>query len=299
MQPSSYYIKYLICRSWGGDPNAAETDNTVNTTLRTLGVPCITAEEFSLLQLSLEPPRDFAFSNRRHKATRAFMKEAGLLTLWDPGKDNARVVSFLLMQQRARMKIDILLMGQVPSALIADRINSEFRYRDGISKEMVDTYHHFFWNTDLPTPQEWHAILSTHPHKDALLAAYYCGPDQALYRVGGNPKIGDPKKPLREVQRQAYWVLMSLRYKPDSAENISLRSRLGMDLRAMHDAIFGEGADAGEQLKKFRNFLVKKHPKVVKSFDEIVGPTGSHSNDGSSKKSDNDDQNGDQDGGDE
>jgi hypothetical protein len=277
--PSSYYVKYLLAESWHDDDR--ETDHgMVCQTLMSFGLPVMTEEEYSFLQLSMRFPSEFSFANRRHKPSSYFMKQEGLFTLWKPNDDTKLVTSFLLRQQRARFKIDIMLMGGVPNAIIAKHLNKEFRFRDPLTKGMIDTYHFFFWNTDLPSLLEWQNMLYTHPQREALMASYYCGPDQAMYRIGGNPVIKDPKKPLREANRQAYWVLMALRHKPDTAEVISLRSRLTNDLRALHDAIHGEGADTDAQLKKFRQFLVEKVPSKVEEWDKVVNEEGSYSGDG-------------------
>ena len=283
--PSSYYLKFLLLENWGDE----DFDSiSLNQTLTSYGLPGIGDDEFSYLRLSMAPPDDFTFSNRKHKSSVDFMKDEGLYTLWNPSKDDRRVLTFLLHQQRVRGKVDIMLMGEVPAIHIANHLNQEFRFRDPLTKEMISTYHHFFWNTELPSLKEWEFMLDPHPQKDALLAAYHCGPDQAMYRVGGNPRIKDPKKPLREANRQAYWVLQSLRFKPDTSENIKLRSQIARDLLTLHDAIHGAGADTDDQLKKFRQFLVERVPSAVEAWDSIVGPEGSYSGDGKERDADDD-----------
>jgi len=149
----------------------AVSPGSVSRVFGSFTIPPMSESEFGEIQIKLEPPRDYAFANKRHTKTKEFMSKEGLLTLWKPSKDNSRVISFLLSQQRARSKIDIMLMGRVPSQVIADRVNGEFRYRKAITSEMFETYHHFFWNTDLPTPREWHNYLAGHPHRDALMAS--------------------------------------------------------------------------------------------------------------------------------
>lgn len=284
--PSSYYIKYLIMEHWGDEEDYDSI--SLNQTLTSYGLPLVSDSEFNFLQLAMMPPDNFTFSNRKHKDSVEFMKEEGLYTLWNPNKDDRRVLTFLIHQQRVRHKIDIMLMGEVPLIHIVNFINNEFRFREPITKEMVDTYHHFFWNTELPSVKEWEFLLMGHPEVDALMGAYHCGPDQAMYRVGGNPRISDPKKPLREANRQAYWVLQALRYKPDTSDNIKLRSRIARDLLMLHDAIHGEGADTDAQLKKFRQFLLEKVPTAVEEWDSIVGPEGSYSGDGKERDPDDD-----------
>lgn len=281
--PASYFIKYILLEHYEEE----DFDNeALDMTLLSYGLPTVSEHEYMFMRLALNPPDTLSFANRKHRDTVKFMKEEGLYTLWAPKGDDKRVMPFLLPRQRARFKIDIMLMGGVPSKFIASKINAEFRWRDPLTAQMVETYHHFFWNTDLPSLREWNSVLLGHPQRDAMMSAYYCGADQAMYRVGGNPKIADPKLPLREANRQAYWVLQALRYEPDTSENIKLRSRIGQDLRALHDAIHGEGADTDEQLRKFRQFLVEKHPAAVAQWDELAGPHGSYSGDG---KGDQDD----------
>lgn len=281
--PSSYYIKYLVAEHWHDDDY---DHSAVCLTLYSYGLPAVTSDEFTLLQLAVAPPQNFAFSNKRHAESVAFMKDEGLYTLWVPKGENKRVLAELIHQQRLRHHMDILLMGGTPTKYIAEHLNKRFRHKKPIAKDMVETYRHFFWNTDLPGVREWDNLLLGYPHKDALMAAYFCGPDQALYRVGGNPKITDPKKPLREANRQAHWVLQGLRYQPDTSENAQLRSRLTHDLRVLHDAIQGEGADAEAHMKKFRQFLVEKIPAAVSEWDSVIGEEGSYSGDGKDHKDD-------------
>jgi len=285
--PASYFIKYLLVEHWS-DGEEDFDHSALCSTLFSYGLPTVSNDEYVFLQLALSPPENFSFANRKHKDSVEFMKAEGLYTLWAPNGDDKKVMSFLINQQRVRFQLDILLMGGVPSKHIVARLNKLFNFRERVSKEMVETYHHFFWNTDLPSLREWDYMLAGHPQKDALMASYYCGPDQAMYRVGGNPRITDPKKPLREANRQAYWVLQAMRFQPDTSENIKLRSRIANDLRALHDVIHGAGSDTDAQLKKFRQFLVEKVPSAVKDWDETVNEDGSYSGDGKEHKDDDD-----------
>lgn len=277
--PSHYYIKFLIAQVWGSA--VPPTHESVSESLLQLGLPPVTEEEFNrVLQMLGQLPAEFAFANRRHTATVQFMKQEKIFSLWQTDEPVKRVLSELMENLRVRDRIDILLMGQVSSSEIVERLNKMFNLTPPMSARMIDTYRHYFWNPDLLSLKDWSMLLKGDPRSDALLASYLSGPEQAFYRAGFNPMPEDPQFPLRDYYRQAFYVLESSRYKPDTAVWISMRSRMANDLKTFYELLYGGEKGRQDRDASFREFVMKKDPSLYKTWEEMQG---THSGDGMEK----------------
>lgn len=281
--PSQYFIRYLLAASHGSD--TPESEESVNKSLKSMSLLRLTSDQFNDLVLSFKPPQAFSFSNRKHPATKTFMESERIATMWSPSKEDSRVLKELMPMTPVREMINLLLMGRVPSDKIAEVVSEEARLTTPLTERMIDTYQHYYWNVEVSSSDEWEAILAGNPKKDALMASLYCGEEQAMYRIGRNPKMGDPQRPLREAYRQTFFRLQLLRYWPDTSNTVSAASKLIRDAKQLYELLYGqEGTGFEQQLKKFRQFLLVKHPAAIETFDGMLSEEGSYSGDGSEKK---------------
>jgi len=278
--PSLYYIKFLLAQS-RDDNTRTETHETMSGSLMNLGLPEVGEAEFLVIRERFTPPQGFTFTNARHQPTVAFMRSEKIHSLWQPTDNERRVLKELLENTRARDRIDILLMGRVGSDQVAGWITNFFSLKPDVTDRMIDTYRHYFWNTDLSGIGEWRERLGADPRNDGLLAAYLCGPEQAFYRAGANIDPPDPQYPLREGYRQLSFLLDSLRFSPDLSQDMCNRSRLLADIKSVYDLLYS--VDRGEQdrNRRAKEFLMEKYPALYKKWEEMEG---THSGDGTDKK---------------
>jgi len=277
--PSHFYIKYVIARELSANPPL--TADAISLTFQYIGLPGVNEHEFDRTRQSMVFPTNFTFTNPRHQLTVDFMKSERIYSIWQTTDNESRVLKELMEHLRARDRIDVLLMGRVPSEEVAKWVNKQFNMNPAYTARMIDTYKHYFWNTDLLGINDWNTLLYGDPRADAMLAAYSCGPEQAFYRAGGNPVPEDPEFPLREYYRQAYYILEAQRYKSDSGQSIANRSRLAADLKAFYEMLYGRERGELDRMRKFKEFIMVKHPALYKTWEDLEG---THSGDGTDRK---------------
>jgi hypothetical protein len=281
--PSEYYIKFLLAKSWGDEENQV-TLESLNATLQIYDLPFLQEQYYDHLMLKFQPPTGFRFHSKKNEATREFMKDEGITTLWEPRKDDKRVMVDIVDgdNQLAKHTVQLLLMGDVPAEVIADKTNTKFHINPAFTARMVETYRHFFWNVNKATFGEWETHLEGHRFRDAYLACLHCGDQQALFRAGFRPKV-DSRTALADAQRDVYFRLRNLFWKPDDKFIFDTLTRLSGRLSQLHELMKGEGAGAEDQLKKFKAVLMEHTKMDTKTVDDIVDRVrgGSISGDGS------------------
>jgi len=109
-----------------------------------------------------------------------------------------------------------------------------------------------------------------------------CGEQQALYRAGFSPRV-DGNRAMKEAYRQAYFRLESLRFQPDTKTTMNAYSQLTSRMVSVHDILYAQGSGLQDQLKQFRQIMMKHKDPDVEAVDRIIDKMegGSYSGDGS------------------
>lgn len=279
--PSEYFIKYSLANAWGDDDSTI-TASSLNDSMKAFGLPFLSDSEYGRIRGGFSPPVGFRFHTPNHRETIEFMRQERIYTLWQPTEDDQRVISELVSgNMLIKHDLHILLMGRLPHEIIAQKLNTKYRLMPELSSRMVDTYHHYFWNVGNTTHAQWNDLLQGNPALDALLAALYCGEQQALYRAGFSPSV-DGGRALKEAFRQAYFRLEYLRHLPDSKNVMATFSALSARMLGLYELLYAEGGGLHEQLKMFRQIMMKHKDPDIKAIDTIIDKVagGSYSGDG-------------------
>jgi len=276
--PSEYYVRFLLAESWGDEDKALEVEG-LNEALKEYGLLEITDTEFERIRDDFTPPNGFRFAGKRHTPTANFMRDEKISSLWKPDKDMTRVLKELLGQNLVTDVIHILLMGDVPSKVVAELVSKRFRISPSLTPKMIDYYRHYYWRRDAYNYHQWEVALRHRNDADRYLAPLYGGDQQALFRAGFNPKY-DYKRALRDSHRQVSFRIQYLASKPDDKHFIDLLVKLSREERALYERLWGEGGGLADQAKAVRTFLMKHKIPNVKKLDEFIGEHGSISGDG-------------------
>lgn len=277
--PSEYFIKFTLAQSWG-DEDEETTLVSLNKSLHEFGLLGMLELSYDALMADFSPPEGFRFNNKKHPLTKEFMEEEKISGLWSPNKDSKRVLLEVVDGPAGvRHDLHLLLMGNLPHDVITEKLNTKWRLNPSFNEEMIDTYNHYFWNVDNTTQEDWSKLLEGKPYKDAFMAALRCGEQQALYRAGFSPRV-DGMRALKEAHRQAYFRLEALRFEPDSKLTAEVFSKLTARMMGLHEVLFSEGSGLQDQLKQFRQIMMKKRDPNVKAIDAVIDQVGSYSEDG-------------------
>lgn len=279
--PSEYLVRYSLAQAWGDDNNDV-TMVSLNATLSAFGLLPLTEYDYDRIKASFSPPEGFRFHNHKHKETRQFMADEKILTLWQPSKEDKRVLAELVDgHMQVKHTLHILLMGFIPHNVIAEKVTSKFRLSPPITERMVSTYHHYLWNVPIVTVEHWNHLLEGKHFKDAFMAALMCGEQQALYRAGFSPRI-EGNRAMKEAYRQAYFRLEALRYQPDNRVTTGSYAQLTARMVSVHDILYAQGSGLQDQLKQFRQIMMKHEDPDVEAIDKIIDKVegGSYSGDG-------------------
>lgn len=280
--PSEYYVRYLLAASWG-DRDKPSSIESANETLTSLGLMAITESQWNRLLGVFQAPPDFLFNNARHGPTVAFMRQERIYTIWQPNEDMRRVLSEIFGDHGDRSyqhDIHILLMGDVPHKVIADKISQKYRLPTSLTEGMITVYEHYFWRRKSLTKVEWVDFLQLFPARDDYLSPLFSGEQQALFRAGLNPKY-DYKQSLRDAHRQISFRIQTLAYKSDDYGNVKTLTTLCRELRSLYQILYGEGGGYEEQLKEIRHWIMEHRDEAIPAIMDLVGPDGSYSGDGS------------------
>jgi hypothetical protein len=277
--PSEYFVKFTLAQAWG-DEDEDTSLVSLNKSLHEFGLPGMLESQYDALMADFKPPEGFRFNNKKHAPTKEYMVGEKISGLWRPNQDEKRVLLEVVDGAAGvRHDLHVLLLGNLPHAVVAEKLNIKWRLNPKFNEGMVDTYAHYFWNVGNTSQEDWSKLLEGKPHKDAFMAALRCGEQQALYRAGFSPRV-DGNRALKEAHRQAYFRLEALRFEPDTKLTAEIYSKLTARMMGLHETLFSEGSGLQEQLKLFRQVMMKKKDPAVKAIDAIISKVGSYSEDG-------------------
>jgi hypothetical protein len=256
-----------------------ETVDTVNTTLRSFGIPEVTQEEFDQIEAALDPPPNFSPNSRTHKPTIAFLKAERVWTLWAAKKDDLHSVDIINAPQ-VKETTQLLLMGRFNAEEISKRV--KMKYGKELSPRTFEAYRHYFWNPELVGMQELRQFLWTHPMRDAYIAAMWGSKNQALFRAGFSPAI-DGRKALKEAHRNLAMRVEATRLLPDNKDTVRMLATLSKELVGVHNALYGEGAGVEDMMKELQRFIMERNAPNVVPITKLA-PKGNFSGSGHKDK---------------
>jgi hypothetical protein len=263
--PSTNYLKYLLVR---GRYETAETAETINETLAAYSLPPITAEEFARLDNFLKVPKGLMLNNRDHGPTIEYMKGERILSIWAPKNGEADIFQ-LLQFARPRETIQVLLMGGLDFALVAEKASSRHRLNPQLNPRLVEMFYHYFWNVDIASAHDWSQVLWNFEGRPDYLAALKGGAEQALFRAGFNPEVGGIDS-LRNAFSHMHFRLDATRCMPDNKDTAEIITKLSRELVSLYDTIFGGGEDMRQLLKEFRAMKLGHRDSGTKSIRDLA-----------------------------
>ena len=286
--PAEHYAKFLLAGSWG--KGELYDVNDVNKLLSLYGIPSLGESQFNNIWAKFTPPEDFDFDNRSHEATAKFMESHKLLTLWRGDEEMGRVIKDIIADRpQLQYKINLLLLGRLPSEVIAAKLSERFGMFPPMTERMIDLYKHYFWKVDHAGYSEWSETLKGSPYYDHYMASLYNGEQQAMWRAGFSPKV-DVKKALKDAHRQIVFRLKALESQPDTRYVLDQVVKLTRELRYLYATLYAEGEGLPEKLRELRVFLMKHDIPDVRELEDLVDKTrgGGFSGDGATLPSNRD-----------
>ena len=279
--PSEYYIRYLLAEAWGDEDNPIDLES-INLTLKSYGLPRMTEPQFEFLRGNFGVPDSFRFNNKNHDASVEFMKKERLYSIWTATNGDMTRVLKEMLGVSFQHTVHLLLMGDVPSNIIAKKVSRKFRLHASLTPGMIDHYRHYFWRVHNLSESEWAEFLGAERYFDQFMASLYGGDQQALFRAGFNPRY-DYKQGLRDTHRQIVFRIQYLGFQPDDKRTISLLIKMSREQRALYNILYGEGGGFEEQIQEIRRFLMQHQKPAVKALQDLIAEEGSYSGDGSAE----------------
>lgn len=294
--PSRRYIKYLLAAEWPiprvdkSDPkkvyeaNKQKRDdilNSIDSALQAVSLPPMTDAQVLDVLRHFRAPDNFMFNRRDHKDSVDFMAAEGLTGMWDPGDDEKAILDIGLNAQMSQT-IQFLIMGRVGPDDIADKINLKHKPSKLVTPRMVQLYHHYFWDFEAASDQEWHKMFWQSNLATAYLAILHGGREQALWRAGFDPKIND-KKSMDNVYRALYLRFEGTRYMPDTRETADIMTKYSKELASIYNVLHSDGAGLEEVMRLFKGFMMETSNQEMPAISDLA-QDGTYSGDGKKKE---------------
>ena len=270
--PSIYYVRFLLVT---GRSSGSDTIASVNSTLEDLELPVFTEKDFSRAKATFAIPDKLMLSNYSHEPTAKFMRDSKIYSMWNPSDGDLEIFE-LLQLVRPRETAQILLMGGMKFADIAERVTVKHNLSKKISERTIELLHHYFWNTTYTSATEWHKYLWTSgPRSDLFLGALQ-GEEHALFKAGINQDING-KESLRNSYMHVHFRIDATRAMPTCRDTADILSKLIKEQSTLYEAIFGGGEDLKNIVKELQAFKFPDREKLTRSITDIVNAGGSFS----------------------
>lgn len=271
MHPAHYYIKFMLITEGENEENV----DTVNQTLKAFNLPKVEESDYERIRASLRFPKTLAIGNRKHRPTIRFMRQEQVYSMWMMGEAEKGALE-LLRYPLVKETAQLLLMGRMQSDEVVQWVDKKFLTK--YDSKAIDSFRHYFWNSQLVSLEEWGFLLWGHPMRDHYLASFWGSRKQALYRAGFTPKV-DGQMALKEAQRSIYMRLEATRMMSDTKDTARIIATLSKELVSVHMVLYGEGAGAEDAMKKLRQVRLQKSDAKVLPL-RALAPGGNHSGSG-------------------
>lgn len=207
--PCENYIRFLLC---GGESRWTLKD--VATHIRRLGYP--EPDEIYLAQLrrDLEKirPKPFDLSSVK---TRRWLKDIGLWDISYPSDMSDAAVE-ILWDPELRPAMEVLILSGIQYEQVEPYL-AEVRGRK-VSKDLVEHYTYYYWNTKLLRQQEWMEFLNEYPDGQQLKVCYVAKPEYSLHHLGLLHATPDVRQMVNEQAMEAYFRSQETRLMPIGEE---------------------------------------------------------------------------------
>jgi len=269
--PAWFYIKYLTIMGKYSDPKS-DTAGAVNETLTALKIPEIKGDVFERLKAGIKFPSKLVLSNKEHGPTIKFMKQERVHDIWNPTNGEKDVFEFLQMLQ-LREVVQVLLMGRLEYADIAEKVSTRFKMQKQIAPRTIELFSHYFWNVDILSTKEWEEVIYGDPLYHVYKGATN-GPDHALFRAGFNPQV-DGKAALKNALMHIHFRVDATRILPDCKDTADILSKLSKELKSLEEALSGGGQEISNIIKELRSFQMANEVVPTKTIGDILIAGGS------------------------
>lgn len=241
--PAEFYIKYLACH-----PDKFTTD-AIKERLLDEGLDFISPKYIDGLRAKLKPPKPFHPTDQKHFPSYRFLLNERIDRIFHP--DAAmQTAKEILARPRAKEFVESMMLVNAPLTAIAGFITRHRKIFCDV--RALETYQHYFWNTDLLDSTQTRLLLQMRidtvaeavpefkDKKSLLKSAYYKDPRTVAANL--------PYSPTSAMLTQ-----MRMGIRPTRAE-IALRMMEARDT-AMIRAIEAVQTDGMGDDQKFMNYV--------------------------------------------
>lgn len=264
---AEYYIKYLFSTT------EQESVGDVQDILSTLDLPYSSASYLERLRERMaDRPRRYNPESERNIMSDRWLTSQGIRQMWrqTEGADQAvRIIEMPILRER----IEALILSPLPFNKYAQCLPT------WLSKWGVETFHHYFFNTNLMDFAKMEVIVFS---KGGLRKAMYgVGPDHqtalALFNhLASEQPLDIPPSILtkRLIDMVSAKILQMERWTPSREDALTLRRYVGT-LRIAFD-LYEQGGGSAEDLIELLGQTTVDHanqPDHILSYDELVTRT--------------------------
>jgi len=277
--PAHFFIKYLLSL---GTPECQE-ESWVFAALaqHMLDEPDKTYFRELKVEVNSDMPSDYRPRDRSHGPSVEFQKSHKIYAMHHPDSSVKLMQERILFDPWMRDKIEKLLLGRFNPQYISSRLNQ--RFRTVLTERMVSIYKHFFYNTDILTPEEWAVVFggSTNAAEGKnRMSILRVGPALALHRTGIRQVI-ESKQAIKHAQQMIYMRLLEVNQMPCSESAVRMHNSLTRTLLATDERLSQSDVALKEVLDEFRKFSMERRSEGPVSIQDLA-PDGQFS--GSGKK---------------
>jgi hypothetical protein len=272
--PSENFIKYLMTSS---NPQAQQ-DSWVVTMLVSLGYPRPDQDYITWVRAEVDErkPLNFQAINRYHRDSVKFMRSEGIYALHNPDK-SAKEAHLIVTNLRARPIIESLLLGRMEPKEIAKKINT--RLGEFFTAEGIESYKHYYWNTDLLSVEDWSQLLADYDvQRQNTLAILQVGPSMALHKMGFQQLL-DSKTILRDMLEGLYFDFREWKTKDHGINRTRSMTAIAKAATMLDTQLSQSDSALKDSLRAFEQFRMQ-HAKVTVPGLRDVAPEGNYTQSG-------------------
>lgn len=263
--PSENFIKYLMtCEH----PQAGDNAWAIMM-VTSLGFPRPEDDYLIWLRsdLNAKMPPDFQPSNRYHTASRTFMKTEGIFGIHTRVKAVSDA-NEIVMNHRARLIIENLLLGRVEPKEVAKKVNSKLA--SFYTEEAIETYRHYYWQVGLLRVEDWAQLLEPYEQqRQTALAIVQVGASMALHKTGFQQAI-DSKSMLRTMQEAIFFDFQEWRTKKHGIDRTKALATLAKSAVMVDEQLSQADSALKDSLKAFEQFRMETEKRAVPSIDSVA-----------------------------
>lgn len=272
--PSEAFIKYLMT---SGHQNSSNNE-WIRMMLSSFGYPLPDSDYLIKLRADVmsRMPDNFQRNNVYHRPSKEFMKKEGIYGLHNPDKAT-REANLIVMNFRARMVIENLLLGRMEPKEIAKKTNSKLA--EFLTAEGIQAYKHYYWNVDLLKVEDWAKLMEEYDvERQNMVAIAQVGASMALHKSGFQQNI-ESKSMLKSIQEALYFDFQEWKSKAHGRDRTVALTNIAKAAVMVDTQLSQADSAMKDSLKAFEQFRMETSKSAVKGMKDIA-PAGNFSNSG-------------------